>query len=61
MNGCFRNDVGIETVAKVDGIDVVTIDLISDGSDSTGRGHKPFEIAVHDGEEDLEEKIDGIY
>lgn len=25
------------------------------------RKHVPFEIAVHDGEEDLEEQVDGIY
>jgi len=44
VNGSFRDDVGVEAVAEVNRIDIVT-----------------FQIAVHDCEEDLEEKVDGIY
>jgi len=44
MDGGFRDDVGVEAVAEVDGVDVVT-----------------FQIAVHDGEENLEEEVDGVY
>jgi hypothetical protein len=39
----FRDDVHVEAVAEVDGVDVVA-----------------FEVGVHDGEEDLEEEVDGI-
>ena len=24
MNGCFRYDVGVQAVAKIDGVDIVT-------------------------------------
>jgi hypothetical protein len=44
VDGDFRDDVGVEAVAEIDGVDVVT-----------------FQVAVHDGEEDLQEEIDGIY
>jgi len=40
----FGDDVCVETVAEIDGVDVIT-----------------FQIAIHDGEEDLKEQIDGIY
>jgi hypothetical protein len=36
----FRNNVHVEAVAEVDGVDVVA-----------------FQIAVHDGEEDLQEQV----
>ena len=39
----FRDNVHVEAVAEVDGVDVVA-----------------FQVAVHDGEEDLEEEVDGI-
>jgi len=44
MDGDFGENVGVEAVAEVNGVDIIT-----------------FEIAVHDGEEDLEEEVDGIY
>jgi len=44
MYSSFRDNVGVETVAQIDGVDVIT-----------------FQIAVHDGEEDLEEQVDGVY
>jgi len=44
LNSGLRDDVGIEAVAEIDRVDIVT-----------------FQIAVHDGEEDLEEEVDGIY
>lgn len=39
----FGNDVHVEAVAEVDGVDVVA-----------------FQVRVHDGEEDLQEEVDGI-
>lgn len=44
MNGDFGENVGVEAVAEVDRVDVVT-----------------FQVAVHDGEEDLKKEVDGIY
>jgi len=44
VDGGFGDDVGVEAVAEVDGVDVVT-----------------FQIAVHDGEEDLKKEVDGVY
>ena len=43
MDTGFRDDVHVEAVAEVDGVDVVA-----------------FQVGVHDGEEDLEEEVDGI-
>ena len=43
VNGGLGDDVGVEAVAEVDGVDVVA-----------------FEVRVHDGEEDLEEEVDGV-
>jgi hypothetical protein len=70
------NDVRVEAVAEVDGVDVVTektvvlaspchggrCDLIASAMASApgDRGCVPFQIAVHDGEEDLQEKVDGV-
>jgi len=44
VHGGLGDDVGVEAVAEVDGVDVVA-----------------FQIAVHDGEENLEKEVDGIY
>ena len=43
MHAGFGDDVHVEAVAQVDGVDVVA-----------------FEVAVHDGEEDLEEEVHGV-
>jgi len=43
MNSGFRDDVHVEAVAEIDGVDVVA-----------------FEVGVHDGEEDLQEEVDGV-
>ena len=43
VHASLRDDVHVEAVAEVDGVDVVA-----------------FQIAVHDGEEDLQEEVDGI-
>jgi hypothetical protein len=72
VDGGFRDNVGVEAVAEVDGVDIVTgakLALRSKGSGvqrgcrtrgtfshkDTGKTalHSPFQIAVHDGEEDL--------
>jgi hypothetical protein len=39
----FGDDVHVEAVAEVDGVDVVA-----------------FKVRVHDGEEDLQEEVDGV-
>ena len=43
MDAGFRDDIHVEAVAEVDGVDVVA-----------------FQVGVHDGEEDLEEEVDGV-
>lgn len=43
VDGGFGNDVSVEAVAEIDGVNVIAL-----------------QIAVHDGEEDLEEQVDGI-
>lgn len=43
MDAGFGNDVHVEAVAEVDGVDVVA-----------------FQVRVHDGEEDLQEEVNGI-
>jgi TPP-dependent indolepyruvate ferredoxin oxidoreductase alpha subunit len=43
MNSSLGDNVGVETVAEFDGVEVVT-----------------FQIAVHNGEKDLKEQVDGI-
>lgn len=74
MYGGFGNDVGIQTIAQVDRIDIITgnhwLVLFTTCSTSpssrdfeehsvlhgrvpTRAGDIPFQIAVHDGEEDL--------
>lgn len=40
----FWDDVGVETVAEIDRVDIVA-----------------FQIRVHDGEENLQKQVDGIY
>lgn len=67
----FGNDVGVQTVAEIDGVDVIAgakLACAEDGSapssvcdDASSRCHSPFQITVHDGEEDLEEQVDGVY
>lgn len=66
MDGGFGNDVGVEAVAQVDRVDVVTArrctSKVCPAKESTDRkqGNSPFQIAVHDGEEHLEEEVDGV-
>lgn len=43
MDGSFGDDVGVQTVAEVDGVNVIA-----------------FQIAVHDGEKNLKEQVDGV-
>lgn len=66
MNSSFGDDVGVKTVAEVNGVDVVTaasnqISLCV-VADFRGRndGNSPFQIAVHDSKEDLQEQVDGV-
>ena len=71
VNGGFGNDVGVETVAEINGVDVVAVAKLAyarQGSapspacdDASWRCHSPFQIAVHDGKEDLEKQVDGVY
>ena len=86
VDGGFRNNVGVETIAKVDGVDIVTgVKRISmyvlhmdetwrqpgsswsrplEAETAAGSGllrHVPFQIAVHDSEEDLQEQVHGVY
>lgn len=84
VDGSFGNDVRVEAVAKIDGVDVVTGFLLSararyfgaapDATSAPGCGQLsgdrgylarskfdvPFQVAVHDSEEDLKEKVDGV-
>lgn len=73
VDGGFGDDVGVETVAQVNRVDVVTAnegapvsDLQSKGMEldesfaSREEANSPFQIAVHDGEEHLEEEVDGV-
>ena len=66
MNGGLRNDVRVEAVAKVDGVDVVAGAKLACADQGTGcvakeampwgrmlGAHLPFQIAVHDSKEDL--------
>lgn len=77
--GSFGDDVGVETVAEVDRVDVVTGVKLACARDtvfaalrrgsprsgarphSQGRWFVPFQVAVHNREEDLEEEVDGVY
>ena len=69
MDSGFRDDVGVETVAEVDGVDIIAIERMQsagcagDGSGSFSRTaiHSPLQITVHDGEKDLKEQVDGVY
>lgn len=87
MDGGFGDDVRVQPVAEVNGIDVIakinvsfSSRLCSDSPNEVfdlGAGHEgkaegekkgtlvvgeaaPFEIRVHDREEDLEEEVDGV-
>jgi hypothetical protein len=78
MNSSFWDDVGVQAVAKVDGVDVVTaMGIVSTKSLSTGKPamtrdqimalvarqrqlNLPLKITVHNGEEHLQEQVDGI-
>ena len=67
----FGDDVGVEAVAQVDRVDVVagaklaSIEQVDAPSSIcnhvSSRCHLPFQITVHDGKEDLEEQVDGVY
>ena len=83
MYCCLGNYVGVEPVAKVDGVDIVTEIQTYRISIYLMQGavikppqcldtrcvvwwampdeRLPFQIAVHDGEEDLQEQIDRVY
>lgn len=77
MNGGFGDDVGVEAVAKINRVDVVAVQNISFSPiirhprASCGAKFKlyldemifdlPFQIAVHYGEKDLQEEVDGVY
>lgn len=61
MHSGLGNDVGVQSVAKVDGVDVVAVNVNQSGPVMCDTNNVPFQIAVHNGEEDLEEQIDGIY
>jgi len=73
VDGGFGDDVGVEAVAQVDRVDVVTekgrrvLVRPSDSRQSFRRAPKgekqrdsPFQIAVHDGEEHLKEEVDSV-
>lgn len=72
VDGSFRDDIGVETVAQVDRVDVVAVREGARVSDIPRRARElkisaasckkdsPFQITVHDGEEHLEEQVDGI-
>lgn len=73
------DDVGVQAVAEVDGVDVVAISgkrMSAAGmaeknwpswegqswkQRDTRWGRIPFQIAVHDGEEDLKKQVHGVY
>jgi hypothetical protein len=67
----FGDDVCVEAVAEIDGVDVVAGVKLACASWDTGRrrnvlcteprASSPFQIAIHNSEEDLEEQVDGIY
>lgn len=74
MNGGLGDDVGVEAVAEVDGVNVVAGAKLAcawcrgrrHGAGQPGRPllamlDSPFQIAVHDGEEYLQEQVDGVY
>lgn len=73
VHGGFGDDVGVETVAQVDRVDVITAFERAPVSNlqvrpreldtsfaSREEANSPFQIAVHDGEEHLEEEVDGV-
>jgi hypothetical protein len=65
--GSFGDDVGVEAVTEIDRVDVVAaarLDWRALGNLSAltrDRMYSPLQIAVHDGEEHLEEEVDGVY
>ena len=79
MNGGLGDDVGVQAVAEVDRVDVVTgaklacariwahlaklelCEAVSSRDAWRAGRHSPFQIAVHNGEEDLQEQVDGVY
>lgn len=79
MDSGFGNDVGVQAVAEIDGVDVVAgAKLACASREHQPRSeclyqigarlpvkaetvHSPLKIAIHDGEEDLEKQVDGIY
>ena len=65
MDSSFGDNVGVETIAEVNRVDVVAVWVMGSASHITGScGAKacriPFKVAIHDCEEDLEEQVDGI-
>jgi hypothetical protein len=83
MDGGFGDNVCVEAVAKVDGVDIITFKGIISLScpleygsidskqrdtcaiaiaESTARigENSPFQVAVHNRKEDLQEQVDGI-
>lgn len=65
--GSLGDDVGVQAVAEVDGVDVVATIGVWSAKERRGRlgagssWRIPFQIAVHNGEEDLQEQVDGVY
>lgn len=66
MDSGFGDDVGVQAVAEIDGVDVVTGAKLACADQGTGSvakqavpwcrvfgAHLPFQIAVHDSKEDL--------
>ena len=75
MHRSLGDNVCVEAVAEVDRVDVVTMSsqlsthslfgsrpgaCCAKNPGSRGGGNSPLEITVHDGEEDLQEQVDGI-
>ena len=63
MYGSFWYDVGVESVAEVDRINVIAVaqePLLARPYSFGQSKDVPLQIAVHDGEEDLQKQIDRI-
>lgn len=66
MYSCFGYDVGVESIAEVDRIDVIAVPqkslsvLVAMCTAPKEGMSIPFQIAVHDGEKDLQEQVDRV-
>ena len=61
MHGSFGDNVGVQAVAEINRVDIVAGVRIRLALPDTRGSGSPFQIAVHNREEDLQEEIDGIY